>query len=243
MIKIAISGKSGRMGQALISAVKNFQEIQLISILDKDDNIADKLKDIDTLIDFTRPEISIKYLEYCHKNNKKMVIGTTGFSDEQLVKISNYAKDIAIVLAPNMSIGINLTLKLLELSAKIVGEDADIEIIEAHHRYKVDAPSGTALKMAEVIANTLGRDLKKCAIYNRNGIMKPRNKKNIGFSVIRGGDTVGEHSVYFFLDGERLEITHRASSRQTFANGAIKAAIWLKDKKNTCFNMQDVLGL
>ncbi len=243
MIKIAISGKSGRMGQALTCVIKNFPKIQLISSLDKGDDIASKLKDIDILIDFTRPEISIQYLEYCHRNNKKMVIGTTGFSDKQLIKISNYSKDIPIVLAPNMSIGINLILKLLELSTKIIGKDADIEIIETHHRYKVDAPSGTALKMGEIIANNLGRDLKKCAVYAREGIIEPRSKHTIGFSTVRGGDSVGEHTVCFFLDSERIEITHKASSRDTFANGAIKASIWLENKTSGCFNMQDVLGL
>jgi 4-hydroxy-tetrahydrodipicolinate reductase len=195
------------------------------------------------LIDFTRPDISMDYIEQCRQAGKKLVIGTTGYSDAQKAKIAEVAKDIAIVMAPNMSVGVNLTLKLLEMAAKIMGEYTDIEIIEAHHRYKVDAPSGTALRMGEVIAKTLNRDLKDCAVYGREGITGERDRKTIGFSTIRAGDIVGEHTVMFADEGERVEITHKASSRMTFANGAVRAAVWLADKPNGLYDMQDVLGL
>ena len=172
-----------------------------------------------------------------------MVIGTTGFNDEQKARIAEASKDMAIVLAPNMSIGVNLTLKLLEMAAKVMGDYTDIEIIEAHHRHKVDAPSGTALRMGEVVAKALNRDLKTCAVYGREGITGERDRKTIGFSTIRAGDIVGEHTVMFADEGERVEISHKASSRMTFANGAIRAAIWLNDKQSGLYDMQDVLGL
>jgi 4-hydroxy-tetrahydrodipicolinate reductase len=183
------------------------------------------------------------YLELCQKHGKKLVIGTTGFNDEQKATITEAAKDIAIVLAPNFSIGVNLSLKLLEMTAKIMGHDTDIEIIEAHHRHKVDAPSGTALRMGEVIAKTLGRDLKDCAIYGREGHTGERERSTIGFSIIRGGDIVGEHTAMFIDEGERVEITHKATSRMTFANGAVRAALWLAHKESGLYDMQDVLGL
>ena len=172
-----------------------------------------------------------------------MVIGTTGFSDDALKVIDQASSDIPIVFAPNMSVGVNLTLKLLETTAKVIGNDSNIEIVEAHHRHKVDAPSGTALKMGEVIANALGRDLSECAVYGREGTEQPRDKQTIGFSSIRGGDVVGEHSVTFFMEGERVEITHKASSRMTYANGAIKACQWLTNQANGLYSMQDVLDL
>ncbi|MCK4840432.1 MAG: 4-hydroxy-tetrahydrodipicolinate reductase, partial [Methylococcales bacterium] len=168
---------------------------------------------------------------------------TTGYSDEQKAIINEAANDIAIVLAPNMSVGVNLSLKLLEMTAKVMGEYTDIEVIEAHHRHKVDAPSGTALRMGEVIADTLGRELKDCAIYGREGDTGERDRKTIGFSTIRAGDIVGEHTVMFADEGERVEITHKASSRMTFANGAIRATVWLENKTNGLYDMQDVLGL
>jgi 4-hydroxy-tetrahydrodipicolinate reductase len=183
------------------------------------------------------------YIEICRKANKKVIIGTTGYSEEQKTKIAEIAIEIAIVLAPNMSVGVNLSLKLLEMAAKVMGDHTDIEIIESHHRYKVDAPSGTALRMGEVIAKTLGRDLESCAIYGREGITGERNSKTIGFSTIRAGDIVGEHTVMFADEGERLEITHKATSRMTFANGAIRAALWLKSKNTGLYDMQDVLNL
>jgi len=172
-----------------------------------------------------------------------MVIGTTGFSDDALKVINQASSDIPIVFAPNMSIGVNLTLKLLETTAKVIGTDSNIEIVEAHHRHKVDSTSGTALKMGEVIANALGRDLSECAVYGREGTEEPRDRQTIGFSSIRGGDVVGEHSVTFFMEGERVEITHKASSRMTYANGAVKASKWLTNQANGLYSMQDVLDL
>jgi len=172
-----------------------------------------------------------------------MVIGTTGFDESQKAVIAQASKDIAIVFAPNMSVGVNLCLKLLETAAKVLGDDVDVEIIEAHHRHKVDAPSGTALRMGEVIATTLGRDLSDCAVYGREGVTGERDRKTIGFETIRAGDIVGDHTVLFAGDGERIEITHKASSRMTFAKGAMRAALWLGQQKTGLFDMQDVLGL
>ena len=243
MTKIAITGSNGRMGQALIEAVKLNPNVSQGSILNRGDDINRVLKDFDVLIDFTRPEATLNALSICQSAGKAMVIGTTGFSDDALKAIDQASSDIPIVFAPNMSVGVNLTLKLLETTAKVIGADSNIEIVEAHHRHKVDAPSGTALKMGEVIANALGRDLSECAVYGREGTEEPRDRKTIGFSSIRGGDVVGEHSVTFFMEGERVEITHKASSRMTYANGAVKACQWLTNQENGLYSMQDVLDL
>ena len=243
MTKIAINGSNGRMGQALIEAVKLNPNVSQGSILNRGDDIERVLKDFDVLIDFTRPEATLDALSICQSAGKAMVIGTTGFSDDALKAIDQASSDIPIVFAPNMSVGVNLTLKLLETTAKVIGADSNIEIVEAHHRHKVDAPSGTALKMGEVIANALGRDLSECAVYGREGTEEPRDRKTIGFSSIRGGDVVGEHSVTFFMEGERVEITHKASSRMTYANGAVKACKWLTNQENGLYSMQDVLDL
>jgi len=243
MTKIAINGSNGRMGQALIEAVKLNPNVSQGSILNRGDDIERVLKDFDVLIDFTRPEATLNALSVCQSAGKAMVIGTTGFSDDALKAIDQASSDIPIVFAPNMSVGVNLTLKLLETTAKVIGADSNIEIVEAHHRHKVDAPSGTALKMGEVIANALGRDLSECAVYGREGTEEPRDRKTIGFSSIRGGDVVGEHSVTFFMEGERVEITHKASSRMTYANGAVKACQWLINQANGLYSMQDVLDL
>ena len=243
MTKIAITGSNGRMGQALIEAVKLNPNVSQGSILNRGDDINRVLKDFDVLIDFTRPEATLNALSVCQSAGKAMVIGTTGFNDDALKVIDQASSDIPIVFAPNMSVGVNLTLKLLETTAKVIGTDSNIEIVEAHHRHKVDAPSGTALKMGEVIANALGRDLSECAVYGREGTEEPRDRKTIGFSSIRGGDVVGEHSVTFFMEGERVEITHKASSRMTYANGAVKACKWLTNQENGLYTMQDVLDL
>jgi len=243
MTKIAITGSNGRMGQALIEAVKLNPNVSQGSILNRGDDINRVLKDFDVLIDFTRPEATLNALSVCQSVGKAMVIGTTGFSDDALKIIDQASSDIPIVFAPNMSVGVNLTLKLLETTAKVIGTDSNIEIVEAHHRHKVDAPSGTALKMGEVIANALGRDLSECAVYGREGTEEPRDRQTIGFSSIRGGDVVGEHSVTFFMEGERVEITHKASSRMTYANGAVKASQWLTNQANGLYSMQDVLDL
>ena len=243
MTKIAINGSNGRMGQALIEAVKLNPNVSEGSILKRGDDIKRVLKDFDVLIDFTRPEATLDALSTCQSAGKAMVIGTTGFSDDALKVIDQASSDIPIVFAPNMSVGVNLTLKLLETTAKVIGADSNIEIVEAHHRHKVDAPSGTALKMGEVIANALGRDLSECAVYGREGKEGPRDRQTIGFSSIRGGDVVGEHTVTFFMEGERVEITHKASSRMTYANGAVKASQWLTNQPNGLYSMQDVLDL
>ena len=243
MTRIAISGANGRMGQTLVEAAGLNSNIEVGCTVDLGDNLEEMLDSFDVLIDFTRPEATLEYLAICQKAGKSMVIGTTGFSDEELLLIEAAANDIAIVFAPNMSVGVNLTLKLLDTAAKVFGEDADIEIIETHHRYKVDAPSGTALKMGEVVANALGRDLNACAVYGREGIEEPRSRQTIGFSTVRGGDVVGDHTVSFFMEGERVEITHKASSRMTFANGAVRAASWLNGKQSKLYSMQDVLDL
>ncbi len=243
MTRIAINGSKGKMGQTLVEAVNLNNSASLGAALDKGDNLNDSLQDFDVLIDFSRPEASLNAISICKNSGKAMVIGTTGFSDEELEVINQAATQIPIVFAPNMSVGVNLTLKLLETSAKVIGQDSSIEIIETHHRYKVDSPSGTALKMGEVVANALGRDLANCAVYGREGIEEPRDLNTIGFSSIRGGDVVGDHTVTFFMDGERVEITHKASSRMIYANGAVRAANWLHDKPNGLYSMQDVLEL
>ena len=243
MTRIAINGSKGKMGQALIEAINSSSQSDFGAGLDKGDNLIDSLSNFEVLIDFSRPEASLNALAVCKDAGKAMVIGTTGFTDTELELIGQASKEIPIVFAPNMSVGVNLTLKILETSAKVIGPDSSIEIIEAHHRYKVDSPSGTALKMGEVIANALGRDLSECAIYGREGIEEPRDMNTIGFSSIRGGDVVGEHTVAFFMDGERVEITHKASSRMIYANGAVRAANWLSDKSIGLYSMQDVLEL
>jgi len=195
------------------------------------------------LIDFTRPEGTLAHLQLCRELGIHAVIGTTGFSDAQKAEITAIAKDIAIVMAPNMSVGVNVTLKLLEMAAKALATGYDIEIIEAHHRHKVDAPSGTALKMGEVIADALGRDLKDCAVYAREGVTGERDPSSIGFATIRGGDIVGDHTVLFAGTGERIEITHKSSSRATYAQGSLRAARFLAQQRNGLFDMFDVLQL
>jgi len=258
MIRVAVVGASGRMEAAALAEKTTLDVAISRSATGKDagdlagigtlgvsinGNLANVLDQFDVLIDFTRPEPSMQYIELCRKAGKKLVIGTTGYSEEQKAQIAEAAKDIAIVIAPNMSVGVNLSLKLLEMTAKVMGDYTDIEVIEAHHRHKVDAPSGTALRMGEVVADALGRDLKDCAIYGREGDTGERDRKTIGFSTIRAGDIVGEHTVMFADEGERVEITHKATSRMTFANGAVRAAVWLESQQNGLYDMQDVLGL
>ncbi|MES2189659.1 MAG: 4-hydroxy-tetrahydrodipicolinate reductase [Pseudomonadota bacterium] len=262
---LAIAGASGRMGQMLIEAVKNSGDCQLGGALDVasspsigtdasafsghasgvliQSDIRAGLQDAGVLIDFTRPEGTMAHLSACRELGVKMVIGTTGFSDAQKAEIAAASKDIAIVMAPNMSVGVNVTLKLLEMAAKAMSTGYDIEIIEAHHRHKVDAPSGTALKMGEVIAGALGRDLKDCAVYGREGLTGERDPSTIGFAAIRGGDIVGDHTVLFAGIGERIEITHKSSSRETYAQGSLRAARFLADKTSGLFDMFDVLNL
>jgi 4-hydroxy-tetrahydrodipicolinate reductase len=263
--RIAIAGASGRMGRMLIEAVRATDDCQLAGALDVPgspaigtdaaaflgftsgvaiaSDLRTGLKDAQVLIDFTRPEGTLAHLAVCRELGVQAVIGTTGFSDAQKAEIAEIAKDIAIVMAPNMSVGVNVTFKLLEMAAKALSTGYDIEIIEAHHRHKVDAPSGTALKMGEVIADALGRDLKECAVYAREGITGERDPSTIGFSAIRGGDIVGDHTVLFAGTGERIEITHKSASRTTYAQGSLRAARFLATQKTGLFDMFDVLGL
>lgn len=199
--------------------------------------------DFDVLVDFTRPEVTMNHLAVCRAAGRRMVVGTTGFSADQRDQFSAAAADIAMVVAPNMSVGVNLCFKLLETAARVLGDEVDIEIVEAHHRHKIDAPSGTALRMGEVVAAALGRDLKTCAVYGREGVTGERDRKTIGFATVRAGDIVGDHTVMFAALGERVEITHKASSRLTFASGAMRAAQWVTGQNAGLYDMQDVLGL
>ena len=214
----------------------------VIGILITDD-LRQGLQNSQVLIDFTRPEGTLQHLRMCRELGVAAVVGTTGFSDAEKAEIAEIAKSIAIVLAPNMSVGVNVTLKLLEMAAKALSTGYDIEIVEAHHRHKVDAPSGTALRMGEVIAQALGRDLQECGVFAREGITGERDPSSIGFSTIRGGDIVGDHTVLFAGTGERIEITHKSSSRSTYAQGSLRAVRFLADKPHGLFNMFDVLGL
>ncbi len=263
--KIVIAGATGRMGHALLEGVLADAGLQLHAAIDRADSpqighdagtlfgkktgvkissdVAAALKGADVLIDFTRPEASLQYLEACKKAGIKYVIGTTGFTVEQKAKIEAAAKEIAIVFAPNMSVGVTLLINLVQSAAKVLNEGYDIEIIEAHHRHKVDAPSGTALRLGEAAAGALGRDLDKCAVYGREGVTGERDPSTIGFATVRGGDVVGDHTVLFAGIGERIELTHKASSRATFALGALRAAKFLSNKKMGLFDMRDVLGL
>ena len=263
--RIAIAGASGRMGHMLIEAVNASADCLLTGALDVasspavgqdacafsgrssgiliHSDLREGLKDSRVLIDFTRPEGTLAHLAACRELGIKLVIGTTGFSDAQKAEIQDAAKDIAIVMAPNMSVGVNVTLKLLEMAAKALSTGYDIEIIEAHHRHKVDAPSGTALKMGEVIAGALGRDLKDCAVYAREGVTGERDPSSIGFATIRGGDIVGDHTVLFAGIGERIEISHKSSSRATYAQGSLRAARFLESQATGLFDMFDVLNL
>jgi len=264
-LKIAVAGASGRMGRMLIEAIGAAPDATLTGALDVhgapsvgsdagafsgqltgvaiQSDLALGLADCDVLIDFTRPEGTLKHLAYCAEHGIKLIIGTTGFDDAGKAAIAAAASRIAILFAPNMSVGVNVTLKLLEMAARSMAEGFDIEIIEAHHRHKVDAPSGTALKMGEVIADALGRDLKTCAVYGREGVTGERDPSTIGFATIRGGDIVGDHTVLFAGTGERIEISHKSSSRVTYAHGALRAARFLADKPSGLFDMQDVLSL
>jgi len=268
MIRVAVTGAAGRMGKTIIEALQQAEDVSLSaaivepgsSLIGADagelagvgrldvklaGSLDDVASDFDLLIDFTAPEVTLQNLAFCAANGKKMVIGTTGLNESQKEELKQAAEKTALVFAPNMSVGVNLCFKLLEIAAKALGDDGgyDIEVIEAHHRHKVDAPSGTALRMGEVVADALGRDLKTCAVYGRQGQTGARPAKEIGFETIRAGDVVGDHTVLFATEGERIEITHKASSRMTFAKGAVRAAGWLGDKKIGLYDMQDVLGL
>lgn len=265
VLNVAIAGSSGRMGRALLEAVAAALDMRLTAALERagspylqkdageligapcgvhiTEDVASALSASDVLIDFTRPEGTLAHLAVCRAEGVKMVIGTTGFSAEQKEELKAASQDISMVLAPNMSVGVNVTFKLLELAATVLREGYDIEIVEAHHRHKIDAPSGTALRMGEIIAQALGRNLSEVAVYGREGNTGERAASTIGFATVRGGDIVGDHTVIFAGTGERIEISHKASSRATFAEGALRAARFLAGKQRGMFDMQDVLGL
>ena len=259
-MKVAIAGAGGRMGRTLVDGVVASSDLLLAvalevagsplvgqsaapgsAVLVSDDIGA--IADADVLIDFTRPAGTLAHLEQCVRHGRAIVIGTTGFSDEERQRIDAASRNIPIVFSPNMSVGVNVTLKLIEIATKALAEDYDIEVLEMHHKHKIDAPSGTALRIGEVIAGAMDQKLDDSAVYSREGVTGERKKKSIGFAVLRGGDVVGEHTVMFAGDGERVEITHRATSRNTFAGGALRAARFLIGRPPGLYRMDDVLGL
>ena len=264
-IRVAIAGATGRMGRALIEAVlRGDADVRLAAALERKghpqlgkdagelagspcgvrigDDVDSAVAGCDVLIDFTRPEGTLAHVAACARRGVRMVIGTTGFADSQRMQIAEAARSIAIAMAPNFSVGVNVMFRLLEVAAGSLGKGYDIEIFEAHHRHKVDAPSGTALRMGEIVARALGRDLRACAVYGREGVTGERKDDTIGFATVRGGDLVGDHSVMFIGTGERLELTHRASSRANYATGALRAARFVTAKPNGLYDMADVLG-
>jgi 4-hydroxy-tetrahydrodipicolinate reductase len=266
LTRVAIAGAAGRMGRSLIEAANETAGITLAGAFERPGSdavgedagmlagvgplgvpVADSLaaleEDFDVLVDFTRPGATLEHVAHCREWGRRVVIGTTGLSPEQQVAIRAASADIAVVLAPNMSVGVNLCFKLLDMAARVLGDDVDVEVIEAHHRHKVDAPSGTALRMGQVVAEALDRRLDECAVYGRQGVTGERDRRTIGFATLRGGDIVGEHTVMFAGAGERVEITHKASSRMTFASGAMRAAAWVMGRESGVYDMQDVLGL
>lgn len=263
--RIGIVGAGGRMGRMLIESTLKDNQVVLGAVFDVPgssaigktagelvgmssdvvvtDDVAAGLKHIDCLIDFTRPQGTLVHLELCRQAGVGMIIGTTGFEADGKAVIAAAARDIPVVFAPNMAVGVNLVFKLLDTAARILNEGYDIEVVEAHHRMKIDAPSGTALRMGEVIADALGRDLDECAVYGREGVTGERDPSTIGFATVRGGDIVGDHTVMFCGIGERVEITHKAASRMPYASGSLRAARYIAGRKNGLFDMQDVLGL
>ncbi|WBA11261.1 4-hydroxy-tetrahydrodipicolinate reductase [Salinivibrio kushneri] len=266
MVRIAIAGAAGRMGRNLIQAVSQYPGAVLGAASERPEsslvgtdagelagigrlgvNVVDDLRkvsdDFDVVIDFTAPAATLANLTLCQEVGKQLVIGTTGFDEAQKQTIEEAASSTAMVMAPNYSVGVNLVFKLLEQAAKVMGDECDIEIVEAHHRHKVDAPSGTALGMGEAIAGAMGNQLSDVAVYAREGITGERSKDEIGFATIRAGDIVGEHTAMFADIGERVEITHKASNRNTFAKGAVRAAVWLNQHQHGLYSMQDVLNL
>lgn len=267
MLRIAVIGAAGRMGRNLIETIHRNEQCTLgAAIVEQGSTLEGvdagelaslgkigvtvttaleaELDNFDVLIDFTHPKVTLNNLKLCLQANKGMVIGTTGFSAEEKEQLAEAAKQIPIVFSANFSVGINLCFKLLDIAAKVLGDEADIEVLEAHHRNKVDAPSGTALRMGEVVAEALNRDLKEVAVYGREGQTGVRKRETIGFATVRAGDVVGDHTVLFAAEGERVEITHKASNRVIYANGAVRAALWLQTQRpHEICDMQDVLGL
>jgi 4-hydroxy-tetrahydrodipicolinate reductase len=265
MIRIAVTGAGGRMGRTLIEAVSLTEGATLTAAIERAgsslmgadagelagigkngillvNDISEVANDFDVLIDFTAPAATLANAEVCKQANASMVVGTTGFNDADKAAFLSAQSDISICMASNFSVGVNLCFNLLETAAKIIGSDSDIEIVEAHHRHKVDAPSGTALSMGEVVADTLGRNLNDVAVYGREGQTGARDDDTIGFATVRGGDVVGDHTVMFMSEGERVEITHKASSRMSFARGALRAALWIHEQQAGLYDMRDVLG-
>ncbi|UZD66488.1 4-hydroxy-tetrahydrodipicolinate reductase [Marinobacter sp. AN1] len=266
MTRIAVTGAAGRMGKVLIEAIDEADDLTLGAAIVHPDssligadagemagigkngvalagNVADVKDAFDILVDFTFPDLTLENLEFCSQNRKAVIIGTTGMTEAEKEQVKVVAEKTPVVFAPNMSVGINVMLDLLHKAATVLGDDYDVEIIETHHRHKKDAPSGTALRLGEVVADALGRDLRECAVYGREGFTGERSQKEIGFETIRAGDVVGDHTVLFATMGERIELTHKASSRMTFAKGAVRAARWLQGKPAGLYDMQDVLGL
>ncbi|WP_152205281.1 4-hydroxy-tetrahydrodipicolinate reductase [Marinobacter changyiensis] len=265
-MRVAITGAAGRMGKVLIEAVQDADGVTLgAAIVNPDSSLIgadageiagvgklgvlmvgsldEAVANFDVLIDFTFPDLTLENLAYCKEHGKQMVIGTTGLTESEKLQLGAASESVPVVFAPNMSVGVNVALNLLKTAAEALGDDYDVEIIETHHRHKKDAPSGTAVRMGEVVAGALGRDLKECAVYGREGFTGERSRTEIGFETVRAGDVVGDHTVLFAGIGERLEITHKASSRMTFAKGAVRAAQWLADKPAGLYDMQDVLSL
>ncbi len=265
-IRIAVNGASGRMGKALIETLAGHAEARLTAAIERPESsligvdagelagvgrlgvnlvgdIAGVIEDFDVLIDFSVPASTLRNTALCAARGKGIVIGTTGFSDAEKTELLSHRQQTAICLSANYSTGVNLCFKLLDIAARVLGDDVDVDVYEAHHRHKVDAPSGTALRMGEVLANALGRDLSKVAVYGREGQTGARDRDTIGFATVRGGDVVGDHTVMFMAEGERVEITHKASSRLSFARGAVRAAVWLPSRGAGLYDMQDVLGL
>jgi len=265
-VRIAVAGAAGRMGRAIVQACTEREDAVVTAALERPGSpalgrdagevagigrlgvtVAADLDAVaeafDVLVDFTAPAATVAHVWRCRELGRRVVVGTTGLDGEQKRRIAEAARDIPVVLAPNMSVGVNLCFKLAEIAARVLGHDTDVEIVEAHHRHKVDAPSGTALRLGEIVAAALGRDLAECAVYGRQGHTGERDRRTIGFATIRGGDIVGEHTVLFAGSGERVEITHRASSRSIFARGAVRAAVWLAERGPGLYDMQDVLGL
>jgi len=266
MIRVAVVGAAGRMGGRIITAIKEAEGLELGGAIERPghamlgqdagslagcgplevaivDSLEEGMKSADVLIDFTFPEVTLKNVAVCARLGKMIVIGSTGFTPEQRAEVAGHARKIPVLLAPNMSVGVNACFKLLKEAAQILGDGFDVEIVELHHNKKKDSPSGTAVRMGEVVADALGRDYNKVANFHREGMCGERSKEEIGMQTVRGGDIVGEHTVYFIGMGERIEITHRAMSRDMFARGAVRAATWLKGKAPGMYDMQDVLGL
>lgn len=266
MIRVAITGAAGRMGKTLIQAIEAAPDLQLGAALEHPDSpavgkdagevagvgalgvivhadAAACVADFDVVIDFTVPDATLTLATVCRAHGKAMVVGTTGFTDAQLEQLQAAATDVALFMAPNMSVGVNLVFKLIEIAAQALGDSVDVEVIEAHHRHKIDAPSGTAVRMGEVLARALGRDLQTDAIYGRQGITGARERRTIGFSTVRGGDIVGEHTVLYAAEGERIEITHRAHSRMNFAQGALRAVLYVHGQPAGLYDMQGLLDL